>query len=114
MDRKERLRKGDDIRAVLRKGNRIETKWFTMNYHVRGDIHSRFTAILGRSFGTAVVRNRAKRKTRHLFYLIKDHVHPTCDILLRPKERMLEDRLSQILLGFEKCLKHAGLYRKTT
>ena len=114
MERKQRLRKGDDIRKVLRKGNRIETKWFTLNYHVNGSMTSRFTAILGRSFGTAVVRNRAKRKARHLFYSIKDHVGPTCDILLWPKERMLDDRLSQILMGLEKRLKHAGIYRKKT
>ena len=112
MDWKQRLRKGDDIRAVLRKGNRIETKWFTLNYHVNRSVHSRFTAIVGRSFGTAVARNRAKRKARHLFYSIKDHVGPTCDILLWPKERMLDDRLSRILLGFEKSLKYAGIYRE--
>lgn len=114
MERKQRLRKGDDIRAVLRKGNRIDIKWFTLNYYAYGGMRSRFTAIVGRSFGTAVVRNRAKRKARHLFYSVKDHVGPACDILLWPKERMLDDSLCQILLGLEKSLKHAGIYRKKT
>ena len=109
-----RLKKTDEIRSVFRLGSRINTTFFTLNYNLNAGPDSRFAAIVGKTFGTAVVRNHAKRKARHLFYLTKEHISPSCDLLFRPRIGMLKEKQSRLLFEFEKSLKLAGVYRGRT
>lgn len=106
-----RLKRSDDIRSVFRLGTRINNRFFILNYHLNEGPDSRFAVIIGKSFGKAVDRNRAKRKSRHLFYLVKGSIHPACDILFRPRVSLLKEKRSIVFMELERSLELAGIYR---
>lgn len=61
----ERLRRTGDVRAVLARGRVVHGAHAVTRYRCRGDEGpARWTVSAGRRVGTAVVRNRAKRRLR--------------------------------------------------
>lgn len=61
----ERLRRTGDVRAVLARGRAVHGAHAVTRYRCRGDDGPvRWTVSAGRRVGTAVTRNRAKRRLR--------------------------------------------------
>ena len=65
--RDERIRSSKDYALVYRDGGRIRGKMFTLVVR-RNDLgHGRLGVVVSRKVGSAVVRNRVKRRCRDIF-----------------------------------------------
>lgn len=81
LPRAQRLTRGDDVRAVLRRGRRRAGDLVVVHVRERGDSEpARVTAVASRKVGGAVERNRAKRVLREAAASVV--VHPGVDVAL--------------------------------
>ncbi len=79
-----RLQHQADFDRVFATGRRYKAKGLLF-LAAPGDLdHPRFGISIGRTFGSAVERNRIKRKLREAFRLIRCEL-PPCDIVCVPK-----------------------------
>jgi ribonuclease P protein component len=63
----ERIRKKSDFASLYRDGGRFRGRYFTLVYRRNGGNYSRLGVVASRKVGSAVVRNRVKRRFRELF-----------------------------------------------
>jgi ribonuclease P protein component len=82
LTRKERLRKGRDIRGLFADGRKVEARGLRLLYKANGTPVSRIAVVVGRGCGGAVRRNREKRITREAWRALKGSVAPGHDVLL--------------------------------
>lgn len=81
----QRLRRRDEFTAVLRGGRRAARGALVVHLGAaRGDTHTvRVGFIIPRSLGRAVVRNKLRRRLRHLMRMRLDTLQPGCDVVVR-------------------------------
>jgi ribonuclease P protein component len=103
------LRSSRDIETVKRHGRRVSTELFNLLAYKMDDAPSRVGIIVGKRFGNAVRRNRAKRVFRAL---VRQHhrdlvsgqallIFPKREALIQPFDelkRMLESSLRRVRL----------------
>lgn len=65
--RRERLASPADFRRCYRHGKRWRTPYFTVHAYYQGQAVTRLGLAVGKTVGTAVARNRVKRRLRELF-----------------------------------------------
>ena len=63
----ERIRRKSDFANLYRDGGRLRGRYFTLVFLRNGLSHSRLAVVASRKVGSAVVRNRVKRRFRELF-----------------------------------------------
>jgi len=63
----ERIRRKSDFTSLYRDGGRFRGRYFTLVFSRNGLDHSRLAVVASRKVGSAVVRNRVKRRFRELF-----------------------------------------------
>ena len=63
----ERIRRKSDFAALYRDGGRLRGRYFTLVFLRNGLGNSRLAVVASRKVGSAVVRNRIKRRFRELF-----------------------------------------------
>ncbi len=63
----ERIRKKNDFASLYRDGSRFRGRYFTLVFRGNGLDHSRLAVVASRKVGSAIVRNRVKRRFRELF-----------------------------------------------
>jgi ribonuclease P protein component len=85
-----RLRRGADISAVVRRGRRAGAPGRLLVLHVAADVtgtaspaSSRAAFVVGRTVGGAVVRNRVRRRLRHLVATRLDRLPAGTDLVVR-------------------------------
>lgn len=83
------LRNNRDIQIVKRHGRRISTALFNLLAFKMNDAPSRVGIIVGKRFGNAVRRNRAKRVFRVLVRDIHPELVPGLGLLVFPKRDAL-------------------------
>lgn len=83
----EKLHLQKDFQRVLKSGRRLAHPAIFIFIFVRQDGSSirRLGLITGRKLGTAVERNRLKRRLRELFRLHKQHLVPGVDVIFLPR-----------------------------
>ena len=67
MERRQRLSRSRDFDAVYRQGRSVSTRWLTLHWFAREDDaagSARLGLAVPRAVGSAVVRNRLKRRLR--------------------------------------------------
>jgi len=81
--KRERLAKRPQFEHVMNRGHkhRIET-FCTIFFLLNGLGRKRLGIIASKKVGSAVVRNRAKRKIREIFRHIKSQIEPAMDIVV--------------------------------
>jgi ribonuclease P protein component len=79
------LRNNRDIEAVKHRGRRISTALFNLVVYKMDDDPSRVGIIVGKRFGNAVRRNRAKRVFRELIRQVHPDLIPGWGLLVFPK-----------------------------
>ena len=92
------LRSNRDIQIVKHHGRRISTAFFNLLAYKMNDAPSRVGIIVGKRFGNAVRRNRAKRVFRELVRHVYPDlvpgqgllVFPKRDALLQPREGLVQ------------------------
>ena len=82
LSRSHRLTSADDFRQVFRRGKRISTEWGVVVVLPTQNLTSRFGFVVSKAVGSAVVRNRVKRRLREACREI-DLTGPACDVVVR-------------------------------
>ena len=84
------LRRSSEIERVKRVGRRVSTTMFNLLIRIcEDDMESRLGIVIGRRFGTAVSRNRAKRLFRVLAREVCGKLLPGRQFLVFPKRECL-------------------------
>lgn len=85
MHRRHRLSRSQDFDLVYRKGRSASTRFLVLHWFARDDedgSESRLGLAVPKSTGTAVARNRIKRRLRELWRQRLDCIPPGCDYVL--------------------------------
>lgn len=92
-----RLRRSEDFRSVIRKGNRAGGRYVVLHVLTESTRPSRVGFVVSKAIGNAVTRNRVKRRMRHAVHvLIEELAHPV-KIVVRALPRSSEASFSELL-----------------
>jgi len=104
--REARLLRRAEFDAVYREGRRRAGRHFTVFVRPNGLDRSRFGSSVKRQLGTAVVRNRIRRRIREIVRLHRAEIPPGWDAVIHPRPAVatanfaaLETELVQLLLA---------------
>lgn len=105
------LRASRDIETVKRHGRRISTALFNLLAYKMNDAPSRVGIVVGKRFGNAVRRNRAKRVFRELVRHLYPEMIPGQALLIFPKREALSQPNEELKRLWEACLQRTHLLR---
>lgn len=103
------IKKGVDFDRVKRRGQRVQTPHFNLVFVERPDASPRLGIIVGRRFGKAVLRNRAKRVFRELARTTRVELVDGKEFLIFPKRKALQSRHCTVREAWRVALREAGL-----
>ena len=103
------LRNSRDIDWIKQGGRRVSTVWFNLLIRRADGAATKLAIIVGRRFGTAVRRNRAKRIFRELGRLVRGYLVPGYRFLVFPKRECLTQQFALLRTAWMKILKECGL-----
>jgi ribonuclease P protein component len=106
------LRASQDIDRVKRHGRRISTGLFNLLAYKMDDAPSRVGIIVGKRFGNAVRRNRAKRVFRALVRQLHRELIPGLALLVFPKREALSQPSAELRRCWETSLERVHLLRQ--
>ncbi len=86
MEKELRLRKNKDFQRVFKKGRAFRNRQFTMLAYRNVDFQTRIGFTVTTKYGTAVERNRIKRRLREIIRTNKKDILHGYDIVLIPKQ----------------------------
>ena len=92
MHRRYRLTRSQDFDTVYRRGRSVSTRYLVLHWFLReedGD-EPRLGLAVPKSTGTAVARNRIKRRLRELWRARLDRIPPGRDYVLVVREGLIE------------------------
>jgi ribonuclease P protein component len=105
------LRASRDIETVKRHGRRISTALFNLLAYKMDDAPSRVGIVVGKRFGNAVRRNRAKRVFRALVRQLHQQLIPGQALLVFPKREAILQPSEELKRMWEASLQRAHLLR---
>jgi ribonuclease P protein component len=102
-----RLRRSADFSRVVREGRRTASPTLVLHtLEVGGDEPTRVGFVVSRTVGGAVVRNRVKRRLRHL---MRPHVNrPGRAIVIRATTQSAAATTGELRLDLEHCVRKAS------
>ena len=103
------LRNTRDIEWVKQGGQRASTGLFNLLIRRADGMETKVAIIVGRRFGTAVSRNRAKRIFRELARLVRGRLFPGYRFLVFPKRECLTAEFSRVRTVWINSLGRHGL-----
>ncbi len=89
LKQKERIRKKKDFLELYKKGYRHRGNHFNFIYRSNSLNFSRMGVVVSKKIGSAVKRNRIKRRLRALFRTNKELLKKSVDLLIIPKKEAL-------------------------
>lgn len=81
MKRDNRLRRNNDFRALYREGVKVRLQGLVVYGQPFASKMHRMGIVASRKIGSAVVRNRFKRRMRTFFELFREKVSVPCDVV---------------------------------
>lgn len=105
------LRASRDIEYVKQHGRRISTVLFNVLICRTDGGGSRVGIIVGKRFGTAVRRNRAKRRFRELARTARRHLVAGYSVLVFPKRDAMELPFESLREAWSLTLQRQGVFR---
>ena len=81
MKREQRLRRNNDFRALYRDGVKVRLQGLVVYGRPFVSETHRMGIVVSRKIGSAVVRNRFKRRMRTFFELFREKVPVPCDVV---------------------------------
>ena len=113
VNREYRLTSGTDFKRVRRTGKSYAHPLVFLIASPNRERHSRFGVTVGRSLGSAVKRNRAKRRLREALRRLQADVLPGWDLILVARTGLVEAPWPQLLKAIEGLFRKANLIRAT-
>ncbi len=108
------MRRSREIEHVKREGRRYQTPLFNLVSCPSPEPHARVGIIVGSRFGTAVLRNRAKRLFRELARHFRHHLVNNRAILVFPRRQALKSTFTHVREVWAAALEHEGLLGSTS
>ena len=105
------LRTSRDIETVKRHGRRMSTALFNLLAYKVGEEPSRVGIVVGKRFGDAVRRNRAKRIFRELVRQVHRDLVPGQALLVFPKREAITQPHARLKQVWEASLQSGYLLR---
>jgi len=84
--KEERIRRRVDFLEIFREGTKTRTAHFWVSFRPNGRSHRRLGITVGKKAGSAVVRNRLKRRIREFYRQNKGLFPPGTDVVITAKE----------------------------
>jgi ribonuclease P protein component len=103
------LRNTRDIEWVKQAGQRVSTAWFNLLIRRADGMDTRLAIIVGKRFGTAVSRNRAKRVFRELARFVRGRLSPGFRFLVFPRRECLTIQFARLRDVWVQSLGRCGL-----
>ena len=108
----ERIRKKSDFARLYREGGRQRGRYFTLVFLGAGPGPSRLAVVASRKVGSAVVRNRVKRRFRELFRRNKELLREPVDLIVIARPESGEAAWADLKDAYVASL--AAIFRKRT
>jgi ribonuclease P protein component len=105
------LRASREIEAVKRHGRRMSTELFNLLSYRTGEGPTRMAIVVGKRFGNAVRRNRAKRVFRALVRRCQSDLVPGQDVVVFPKRDALVQPHDVLTHTWETALRRVKILR---
>ena len=112
MKRQYRLTKTNDFQRVRRLGKSSAHPLLVLVYQANGASFNRWGVVAGKSVGSAVQRNRAKRVIRAASQLILNEVKEGWDLILIARQPLVNADFDQVQSALVQLIKRAGLMRE--
>ncbi|MCA9472875.1 MAG: ribonuclease P protein component [Nitrospira sp.] len=105
------MKKSRDYARVKLRGRRLQNSLFNVMFCENQISSSRVGIVVGRRFGKAVLRNRAKRIFRELVRAIHDELVKGYDIIIFPKPSVLDQQFQIVQKNWKIALHKIGVLR---
>ncbi len=100
LGREKRIKKSKEIIEVFKKGKRRETSLFSLLYKKNNLGYDRLAVVVNKKFGSAVERNRARRRIREIFRLFRRDKGYDIVVYLKPPAKEADfNRLKEAFLS---------------
>ncbi len=112
LPKKFRLCKNADIRTVYRKGRSYAAETVVLHLYRRSAEtgNMRFGFVTSKKIGSAVVRNRIRRRLRETIHSQLNHLKPVqLDIVIVARAAIKDENWSDLNLTVEKLISRAGM-----
>jgi ribonuclease P protein component len=103
-----RLVRRSEYDAVYREGRRRSSREFTIFIRPNGQSVSRFGWSIKKTLGTAVRRNRIRRRIREIVRLHRQEMAPGWDIVIHPRSSAATANFSSLTEELLKLIPRAG------
>jgi ribonuclease P protein component len=80
------IKRSSEIKSILQTGKYVKTSHFKIAYRPGRNLESRWAILIGKKYGTAVERNRAKRRLREILRRIMPELKSNLDLLMFPRK----------------------------
>jgi ribonuclease P protein component len=94
----------DEIRSLIRNGNRIQAGPFRVAYQPKREHRARFAVVAGKRLGNAVARNRIKRRIREIMRRSSSFPTLSADVVIFPQRSVLKEEFKDLLLKIDALL----------
>ena len=111
MKREYRLTSATDFKRVRRTGKSYAHPLIFLIASPNGERQTRYGVTVGRALGTAVKRNRAKRRLREALRCLQADVSPGWDLILGARAGVNEAAWPELVKAIEGLLTKANLIR---
>src|SRR5690606_33585616 len=109
MDRKYSIKKKEEIDQIFSAKNSYGNKEFALYIKTHEYSHFRFALSIGKKFGIAVARNKAKRQVRAILTNLKDQIIQSKSFVIVIKPRVNELSFKDINESLLKLINKAKL-----
>lgn len=102
-----RLRRRQDFVSVLQHGRRLRHRLLSLGLRPNGLSHNRYGYAIGKRVGTAVVRNRVRRRLRAIVRALP--LAPGYDVVLTASDTSAAASFEALRTAVRSCAERAGI-----
>lgn len=110
MQRRFRLRRGEDFERLRRDGRAYHHRMMTLSVATNGLPHNRYGLITGKRLGNAVTRNRVRRLLREAVRKLHPELRVGYDVVVIARQSIVGQHLDAVTLAARSLLKQAGIF----
>jgi ribonuclease P protein component len=103
------LKKNQDFQTVFEKGHSIPGRYLVVYFHPNNLVMTRSGVCAGKKLGTAVTRNRCKRRLREALRPFAGIIRPGHDLVLLARNQLPKASLPEIRNDLKRSLDRARL-----